>query len=175
MQRLHRPAAAERRVKALAAHLVHLYTASGVVLALLALDAGLGGRPRAAFVLLTLAVFVDASDGTLARAARVKERASLFDGARMDDIVDYLTFVFVPVVLAYAWGLLPAEGGLLVAACPLLASALGFARVDAKTADHFFTGFPSYWNIVVLYAYLCRWPPWVNAALLLVLSALVFV
>src|SRR5690606_27418049 len=63
MQRLHRPAAAERRVKALAAHLVHLYTASGVVLALLALDAGLRGRPRAAFVLLTLAVFVDASDG----------------------------------------------------------------------------------------------------------------
>ncbi|HEX7124653.1 MAG TPA: CDP-diacylglycerol O-phosphatidyltransferase [Thermodesulfobacteriota bacterium] len=162
-------------MKAAAAYLVHLYTASGAVLALFALDAGLRQRPRAAFLLLTIAVFVDASDGTLARAARVKERARLFDGARMDDIVDYLTFVFVPMVLAYAWGLLPAEGGLLVTACPLLASAMGFARVDAKTADHFFTGFPSYWNVVVLYAYLWGWPPWVNAALLLVLSALVFV
>ncbi len=157
------------------AFLVHLYTASGAVLALLALEAGMGGRVRAAFLLLTLAVAVDATDGMLARAARVKERAARFDGARMDDIVDYLTFVFVPVVLAYIWGLLPGRGGLLVAACPLLASAVGFARTDAKTADHFFTGFPSYWNIVVLYAYLGDWPAWVNALVLLALSVLVFV
>lgn len=160
---------------ATAALLVHVYTASGVVLALLALEAGLAGRVRAAFLLLGLAVVVDATDGTLARAARVKERAALFDGARMDDIVDYLTFVFVPIVLAYAWGLLPASGGLVVAACPLLASALGFVRTDAKTEDHFFTGFPSYWNIVVLYAYLAGLPAWLNALLLVGLSALVFV
>lgn len=160
---------------AIAAFLVHLYTASGAVLALLALEAGLAGRVRGAFLLLVLAVVVDATDGTLARAARVKERAALFDGARMDDIIDYLTFVFVPVALAYTWGLLPARAGLAVAACPLLASALGFARTDAKTADHFFTGFPSYWNIVVLYLYLAGSPPWLNAAVLIALSALVFV
>lgn len=160
---------------AIAAFLVHVYTASGAVLALLALEAGLSGRVRTAFFLLWLAVVVDATDGTLARAARVKERAARFDGARMDDIVDYLTFVFVPIALAYAWGLFPQGVGLAVAASPLLASALGFARTDAKTPDYFFTGFPSYWNIVVFYAYVTDAPPWLNAAALVVLSVLVFV
>ncbi len=154
---------------------MHAYTASGALLAFLALEAVLAGRARTAFLLLALAVVVDSTDGTLARAVRVKERAPLFDGARVDDIVDYLTFVFVPLVLMYEWGLLPERGGLLAAACPLLASALGFARTDAKTADHFFTGFPSYWNIVALYAYLAGSPPWLNAAMLVGLSVLVFV
>jgi phosphatidylcholine synthase len=157
------------------AWLVHAYTASGAVLAFLALGAGLDGRPRAAFLLLVLAVVVDATDGTLARALEVKRRAPLVDGARMDDIVDYLTFVFVPIVLLYAWGLLPARGGIVVACCPLLASVLGFARTDAKTDDHLFTGFPSYWNIVGLYLYLADWPRWLNAAVLVALAILVFV
>jgi phosphatidylcholine synthase len=161
-----------RRVAAL---LVHAYTASGTVLALLSLQAGLAGQARAAFLLLTLAVVVDATDGALARAARVKTHAPWVDGARMDDIVDYLTFVFVPVVLAYRWGMLPPGWGLGVAAAVLLASVLGFARVDAKTADHLFTGFPSYWNVVVLYLYLAGSPAWANALVLAALAALVFV
>jgi phosphatidylcholine synthase len=161
-----------RRAAALA---VHAYTASGALLALLALQAGLAGRVRSAFLLLTLAVVVDATDGMLARAAQVKAHAGWIDGARMDDIIDYLTFVFVPIVLAYAWGMLPPVWGLAVAGAVLLASAFGFARVDAKTADHLFTGFPSYWNIAVLYLYLAEAPPLANATVLLTLSALVFV
>jgi phosphatidylcholine synthase len=51
----------------------------------------------------------------------------------------------------------------------------GFVAPDAKSADHFFTGFPSYWNIVVLYLLLFRVPPFWNAVVLLALSALVFV
>lgn len=154
---------------------VHAATASGALLAFLALDAVLAGRVREAFLLLTAAVLVDTVDGSLARAVRIKEAAPLWDGARIDDIVDYLTFVFVPVALLYEWDLLPERGGLLVAACPLLASAIGFARVDAKTSDHFFTGFPSYWNVVAFYLYMAGAPPWLNATVLVVLAALVFV
>lgn len=161
-----------RRLAALA---VHAYTATGAVLSLLALRAVLAHEVREAFFWLAAAALVDATDGVLARLAKVKVAAAWIDGARMDDIVDYLVFVFVPVVLMYEWGLLPEPAGLWIAACPLLASAFGFARTDAKTADYFFTGFPSYWNVVAFYLYLAVSPPWVNGAVLVALSLLVFV
>ena len=62
-----------------------------------------------------------------------------------------------------------------VALCPVLASAVGFSRIDAKTPDHFFTGFPSYWNIVAFYLYTLGWPRAVNAAVVVLFSIAVFV
>ena len=88
------------------------------------------------------ATLVDASDGVFARLARVKDVLPGFDGARLDDIVDYLTFVFLPVLLLYYAGDLPAAWGGAVASVVLLSSAYGFGATDAKTSDHFFTGFP---------------------------------
>jgi phosphatidylcholine synthase len=157
------------------AWLVHFYTASGAVLAFLAVLATFADRFRDAFILLIASTVVDATDGFLARLARVKELTPGFDGARLDDIVDYLTFVFVPLLILSRAGHLPEGWGLAVCAAVLLSSGYGFASLDAKTADHFFTGFPSYWNIVALYIHAARTPPLFNAALLLVLVALVFV
>ena len=155
---------------------VHAFTATGAVLAYIAVEATIGGNTRAAFLLLAVATLVDAVDGALARLARVKERTPHFNGARLDDIVDYLTFVFVPVFILRHDGLLPAGAtGLAVAAAVLMASAYGFSRDDAKTPDHFFTGFPSYWNIVALYMVAIGLSPEVNAAILCVFVALVFV
>lgn len=158
-----------------AAWSVHLYTATGALTAFAAVLATIAGDYRGAFLWLMAAVFVDATDGVLARAARVKERAPGFDGARLDDIVDYLTYVFVPVLILYHGGSLPAAGGVAVAAAVLLSSAYGFASLDAKSDDDFFTGFPSYWNIVAVYLHAAALPPGVNAAILVVLSILVFV
>jgi len=142
----------------------------------MAVEATIGGDTRRAFGLLLLATLVDAVDGVLARLARVKERTPQFNGARLDDIVDYLTFVFVPVFILRHDGLLPAgAGGLAVASAVLLSSAYGFSREDAKTADHFFTGFPSYWNIVAAYMVAIQLSPMVNAVILCGLVALVFV
>ena len=157
------------------AWLVHFYTASGAVLAFLAVLATFEDQFRAAFILLIASTFVDATDGLLARWARVKELTPGFDGARLDDIVDYLTFVFVPLLILYRAGHLPDGWGLAVAAAVLLSSGYGFASLDAKTDDYFFTGFPSYWNIVALYVHAARTPPVFNGVLLLVLVALVFV
>jgi phosphatidylcholine synthase len=154
--------------------LVHLYTASGAIAAFFGTLAVFGERYREAFLWMVAATVVDATDGVLARIARVGERLPAIDGARLDDIVDYLTFVFLPVLLVYHSGALPAAGGAAVASVVLLASAYGFASTDAKTDDHFFTGFPSYWNVVALYLHAARLPPVVNAAVLLALSALVF-
>jgi phosphatidylcholine synthase len=158
-----------------AAWTVHAYTATGALAAFAAVLATIAGHYREAFLWMSAATVVDATDGMLARLARVKERVPEFDGARLDDIVDYLTFVFVPVLLLYHAGCLPGRWGAVVAAAPLLSSAYGFAAADAKSRDYFFTGFPSYWNIVALYLVAAGTPPAVNAATLLLLSALVFV
>jgi phosphatidylcholine synthase len=162
-------------VQRAAAWSVHLYTATGAVTAFAAVLAVIAGDYRTAFLWLVVATFVDATDGILARAAKVKERVPGFDGARLDDIVDYLTYVFVPVLLLSHAGSLPSGWGLVVAAAVLLSSAYGFASADAKADDYFFTGFPSYWNVVALYLYAGRFSPVVNAGILLTLSVLVFV
>jgi phosphatidylcholine synthase len=158
-----------------AGYLVHAYTASGVACGWLALVAALDGDARTSLLWLAVATFIDATDGVLARLADVSRTAPLIDGARLDDIVDYVTYVVVPGVLVWRQGLLPPAAAPRVVAATLLASALGFARRDAKTADHLFTGFPSYWNIVAVYLIALRPPPAVVAAILLVLAVLVFV
>lgn len=164
-----------RPFRTVAAWLVHAYTASGAVLALAALGATMRGDARAAFAWLLAATIVDSTDGVLARRFEVRTYAPGLDGARLDDIVDYLTFVFLPAFLVYQWEMVPPGWGLAVAAVMLLSSAAGFSAHDAKTDDHFFTGFPSYWNIVVLYLYAAPTGRWFNAVVLIVLAALVFV
>jgi phosphatidylcholine synthase len=157
------------------AWLAHLYTASGAVLAFLAAVAVVDGDYRAAFLYLYLQVAVDTTDGLLARRLRVAERTPAFNGAKLDDIVDYLCYVFVPALVIWRADLVPPGWAIPVAAAMLLSSAYGFNREDAKTSDYFFTGFPSYWNIVAFYLFVGRPPPWLAAAVLLVLAALVFV
>jgi phosphatidylcholine synthase len=156
------------------AWLVHLYTACGALAAFFGALAVFAGDFPQALLWMCGATFVDATDGWLARAARVKERLPGFDGARLDDIVDYLTFVFLPVLFMHASGALPVGWSRGIASVVLLSSAYGFARDDAKTSDHFFSGFPSYWNIVALYLYVAAVPPAWNAVIVLVLCALVF-
>jgi len=157
------------------AWLVHLYTASGVLLAFLAARAIIDFDFRTAFFWLWLQVLVDATDGILARRARVSERIPWFNGAKLDDIIDYLTYVFLPALFVWRGAIVPNAWTMAVAAAMLLSSAYAFNRDNAKTADHFFTGFPSYWNIVVFYLLIARWSVEVNTAILLVLAVLVFV
>lgn len=160
----------------LAAWGVHLYTATGAALGLFALDASARGNYRLAFGWMAAAVFIDATDGTLARRVRVKEVLPHFDGSKLDDVVDYLNYVVVPMFLAYQAALIPPGiGGLALAAVPLLASGYGFCQAGAKTTDHFFTGFPSYWNVLVFYFFTLATPVWFNTLSLLSFSVLVFV
>lgn len=155
---------------------VHLYTALGAVLGLLAIDYIARGDWRDAFVMMAIAVAIDASDGTLARAVRVRERIPFFDGALLDNIVDYLNYVAVPIFLMMRAQLLPSTAaGETVAGFAMVASAYGFSRVDAKTEDNYFRGFPSYWNLVALYLYCLGFAPMLNAAIVALLALMVFV
>jgi phosphatidylcholine synthase len=157
-------------------HAVHLYTASGIVLALLMAMEIASAEPRPAYVfaLFAVATLVDATDGPLARRWPVHAWAPRIDGRTIDDIVDYLTFTFLPLLLVWRMGWLPQPAALWVAPA-LVASLFGFANTGAKQEDAgFFLGFPSYWNVVAFYAGLlfALAGPWPNVAMLLGLAAL---
>jgi phosphatidylcholine synthase len=165
------------------AYAVHLLTASGIVAAFLAVAELFDDAPdeRVVFVWLVIAVVIDAADGPLARAWDVKRFAPDIDGRTIDDIVDYLTFTFIPLLLVWRMGWVPFAPGLLGAAWivpALLASLLGFANVGAKDeAAGYFRGFPSYWNIAAFYAGLAfhglgETGQWLNGVVLLALAAL---
>lgn len=159
----------------LAAWGVHLFTASGAVAGLLALAAIARGDVAAAFWWMTYTLATDSLDGTLARAVGVKQVLPTIDGARLDDCVDYFTYVLVPAFFMLEAALFPPAVAIPVAALVCLASAFGFAQTAAKTPDHYFTGFPSYWNVVVFYLWALEWSPWANAAVTTLLAVGVFV
>jgi phosphatidylcholine synthase len=162
-----------RRLRAFA---VHVLTASGIAFDLLAVLEIVRPDPDATrvFLLLLAPVVIDAIDGPLARRFDVKRWAAGVDGRTIDDIVDYLTFTFVPLLLVWRMGWLPDPAAAYVVVA-LVASLLGFAHREAKQeAAGFFRGFPSYWNAYAFYAGLwaVEHGPMVPALVLLVLSAL---
>jgi len=159
------------------AWLVHGYTALGLVMAgvvAVLIVHGTDSAFRAAFLLLGLAMAVDATDGWLARRVGVEEAIPWFDGRRLDDIIDFHTYTSLPLLLLWRAGVL--EGALAwILLLPLLASAYGFSRVDAKTEDGYFLGFPSYWNVVTFYLFFLALPPAAATAILLAFSVLTVV
>jgi phosphatidylcholine synthase len=150
---------------------VHAFTASGAVVGAIALLAVVAGNLSQAAILMLVALAIDSVDGTLARAARVGEVLPGIDGRRLDDMVDFLNYVIVPVVFLVAAGFIAPYW----AAAPILASAYGFSQQHAKTNDHFFRGFPSYWNVVAIYAWMLDVSPWTCTILVAGFSVAVFV
>lgn len=155
---------------------VHAYTASGVVLAFLGAAEICQPHPNVQYVfaLLLGAVLVDATDGTLARRWHVKEWAASIDGRTIDDIVDFLTYTFLPLVLMWRMDWLPQPAWIWIAPA-LITSLFGFANTMAKDETKgFFLGFPSYWNVVAFYGGLWTVESgiWWNALLMVVLSVL---
>jgi len=158
------------------AAVVHVFTASGAFLAFLFVLAAIEGDEARALWLGLAALVIDGTDGMLARRFQVKRWIPWFDGALLDNIVDYLTYVFAPVILLHQSGYLPSgAAGSALAALPLLASTYQFCRVDAKTEDHLFLGFPSYWNVVAFYAIVLDLPTAAVVAVIVVCTVLVFV
>jgi phosphatidylcholine synthase len=152
----------------LAAWLVHLFTASGGVIGMFALFAAAERRTQDAFLLLIFALVVDATDGLMARALRVREVLPQFDGAMVDNVVDVLTFVWVPIFIMWSESLLPASFWIAV---PVLAALYAYGQTEMKTPDAFFLGFPSYWNVVALYLFWLQ-PQAVWAVLIIVIPAI---
>jgi len=154
------------------AWLIHLYTASGAVIGMMALIAAAREEIRLAFLLLVAAAFVDAIDGMMARRFKVSEILPKFSGAYMDDAVDVLTFIFVPIFIMGWMELLPSVYWIAV---PTLAGMYAYGQIHMKTEDDFFLGFPSYWNIIALYMWWLQPGPYLAVAMIVLPSILTFI
>ena len=165
-----------RRLLTACAWGVHLYTGLGAAAGLLAIWYAAEGDYRASFLLMGAATLIDSSDGPLARWINVKQRVPSFDGTLLDNIVDYLTYTVAPVFLMLEAGIIPTtHWGLLLACFVMLASVYGFCQTNAKTADHYFLGFPNYWNLVALYLFCLDGPEIFNWSVLTLLAVMVFI
>ncbi len=154
---------------------VHLFTACGVVCGLLALIAVRDNAFERMFLWLGLALVIDGVDGYFARRADVKRVLPRFSGEQLDLVIDYITYVFVPVAALLQAGFLVGWAGLVLAAAILLSSLFHFSDTESKTADHHFVGFPAIWNIVAFYIFALGLAPGLAAALIVVCVVATFV
>jgi phosphatidylcholine synthase len=159
----------------LGAAFVHLLTASGAVLALLALRAVHHNDWQMMFAWLGAALIVDAIDGPLARRLEVKAVLPRFSGERLDLIVDYLTYVAVPAYALIEAPILPEAWRLPAAIAILLSSLYHVADLGSKTEEGYFVGFPAIWNVVLLYLFALAPPPTIALAIVIAFVALTFV
>jgi phosphatidylcholine synthase len=153
---------------------VHLFSALGVVAALMAVLAIERQQPREALLWLFAALAIDGIDGTLARLAKVRERLPRIDGEGLDLVVDYLTYVFIPVLFIWRGEYLPGALALPLCAAVLVSALYVFARRDMKTADGYFRGFPALWNIVAFYFFVLSPGPAVSAVVVAALIVMTF-
>jgi phosphatidylcholine synthase len=158
-----------------AAALVHLFTALGAVCALLATYAVISGAWEAAFAWLGVALLIDGLDGTLARKAKVDLWLPRFSGERLDLVIDYLTYVFIPALALVQGGFLRGAWGLALASLILLSSLFHFCDTESKADDHSFIGFPAIWNLVAFYAFAFNLSGTAAAVLVLACVLLTFV
>ncbi len=154
---------------------VHAFTGLGAVCALGATLAVLEQGWERVFAWLGVAFIIDGIDGTFARAAKVKTVLPRFSGERIDLVVDYATYVFVPVLALRQAGFLPGTLGLVLAAAILLSSLYHFSDEDSKSEDNCFVGFPAVWNIVAFYCFALALPIPLTALLIVACVALTFV
>ena len=159
------------RIRAFA---VHILTASGAALALLALLAAARGAWPQMFLLLGLTLVVDGIDGPCARWLRVAELLPRWSGDVLDLVVDFLTYVFVPAFAVAVSGLLPQIVDIVLSIAIVISGAIYFADREMKLPGNYFRGFPGLWNAAAFYLFLLRPSPWLGAAAIAVLVGLTF-
>lgn len=151
---------------------VHLFTTSGVVVGMLALQAVFDRAAKAAMVYLLLTQVIDGVDGPMARSVDVKNRVPKIDGYVLDLVIDYVTCVVVPAMFMHRFNMLPDPFALGLVGVIVFMSAIWFSRTDMMTEDNWFNGFPATWNLVAPTLYLLQTNQWVNAVVVVGLSIL---
>ena len=167
---------------------VHLFTASGAVFSVLALTSSaqayaaklLGNQLdyihylKCSFLYVVIAILIDAADGTMARCVDIKKLAPL-DGSLMDNIIDFTNYAVIPAVWVYITDVVPDGFKTLSLILIMFASCYQFCQIDAKTKDHFFKGFPSYWNLAIYYLIYFQFSGTTNFIIIVLLMILTFV
>jgi phosphatidylcholine synthase len=154
---------------------VHVFTAFGGAVALLAMLEAVREHWAAMFQWLGVALVIDAIDGPIARRLKVKDVQPNWSGDVLDLVVDFVTYVFVPAYAIVASGLLLPVAAPLLGVAIVVTSALYFADLRMKAPDNHFRGFPALWNAAAFYLFLLRWPPLWSTLLVAALVVLTFV
>jgi phosphatidylcholine synthase len=151
---------------------VHAYTGLGGLIGLAALFAAAQDNLHLSFLLLLITVFIDSTDGTLARRARIKLVLPNFSGSEIDNVIDFFTYVWVPVFIMWKASLLPHP---ILLTVPVIAALYAYGQVNMKSSEGYFIGFPSYWNIIALYLFWLRPAPVLASMMVLVPGLLSFI
>jgi phosphatidylcholine synthase len=158
-----------------AALFVHVFTASGAGVALLALLEGVREHWAAMFAWLGLALVIDGLDGPIARRLNVEVVQPNWSGEVLDLVVDFVTYVFVPAYAVIASGLLLPVAAPLLGVGIVISGALYFADRRMKTDDNHFRGFPALWNAAAFYLFLLHPSPAISTLAIASLIVLTFV
>ncbi|MGD0847801.1 phosphatidylcholine synthase [Bradyrhizobium sp.] len=157
-----------------AAFSVHIFTALGAGVALIALLEAVREHWAAMFWWLGIALVIDGVDGPIARRLDVVRVQPNWSGEVLDLVVDFVTYVFVPAYAITASGLLLPLAAPLLGAGIAVSGALYFSDRRMKAADNHFRGFPGLWNIAAFYLFLLHWPPALSSLGVAVLIVLTF-
>jgi phosphatidylcholine synthase len=157
-----------------AAFAVHVFTAMGAGLALLAMMEAVREHWASMFGWLGVALIVDAIDGPLARKLEVARLQPNWSGDVLDLVVDFLTYVFVPAYAIATSRLLMPVAAPLLGIGIVVSSALYFADRRMKASDNHFRGFPALWNAAAFYLFLLHPPPVLASLGIAILIALTF-
>ena len=160
--------------KRTAAFSVHIFTALGAGIGLLAMLEAVREHWAGMFAWLGLALVVDALDGPIARRFDVVRLQPNWSGEVLDLVVDFVTYVFVPAYAIVSGGLLPQPLALPAGIVIVVSGALYFADRDMKTADNYFRGFPALWNAAAFYLFLLKPTPLLAGVTIVLLAALTF-
>jgi phosphatidylcholine synthase len=174
MSDMHEDAPASQRARS-RAFAVHIFTALGAGLGLLAMLEAVRGHWAAMFGWLGIALLVDALDGPLARRLDVANLLPNWSGDTLDLVVDFTTYVFVPAYAIAASGFLVPHLAPFIGCAIVVSGALYFADRRMKTDDNHFRGFPTLWNVAAFYLFLLRPQPWIGSLVMLALVAATFV
>lgn len=163
------------RTSRAAALFVHVLTAMGAGIALLALLEAVREHWAAMFAWLGLALVIDGLDGPIARRLNVEAVQPDWSGEVLDLVVDFVTYVFVPAYAIIASGLLLPIAAPFLGVGIVVSGALYFADRRMKTADNHFRGFPALWNAAAFYLFLLHLSPAASTLGIAALIALTFV
>ncbi len=153
---------------------VHLFTTSGIVVAMFALQAVLQQAAQAAIAWLLVTQVIDGIDGPMARAYDVRSRVPMIDGYVLDLVIDFVTCAFIPAAFLHQFNMLPHDISLLLTGMVVFSSAIWFSRTDMMTDDHWFRGFPAVWNLIIPTLFLLETPKSVNTLVVIFLCVATF-
>ncbi|KEI34692.1 phosphatidylcholine synthase [Francisella sp. W12-1067] len=170
------------------AWLVHLFTSLGAVFGIFAIIFSIEAAKanvlgdtdlyyynmRLSLFSIIASVFIDSVDGSFARLVDIKKLAPL-DGGLLDNIIDFSTYSIVPCVWIYVSNIVSHEWLLVAIVLITISSSYQFCQPNAKTKDCFFVGFPSYWNVIVIYMLCFQSSQWLNEITILILAIFSFV